>query len=567
MTARAALVLAFAAATACAPRASRSVMPAPPLPSPASEPEGVRWISVDAARATAVGAGPARILATGAGSPGDSLGGRLAAPPDACVLVLARGSPSIEDLDAFVYAEDGAVLGDDETSSNTASVVVCPPHPANFYAFGRVAAGHGLFTVSEQLFRPADLDRVSKAVGAKGELREDPAAAEVWPGLDEALAAHRRELGSAWHDVRRSAVPMDPRLATRVSATVEPNQCLDVFALPSADVAYVELTVLDSDGRIIGRSAAEHDNPSAVVCATRHTDLTLELRPHAGRGLTALVLSVADSPGPLLQRTDDIFVYEADAAATLEQRRTAFDARLIRDGYPAPTTVGKGTISVGKRVSVDLDTAEGCSRLDVLTGDPARGVESWVWSPAGTLVARGEGTAVATSFACGESKRSRLDVEAVSLSGPFEVQMRALHGLPAALSEHPVAAGRLLERMVEGQELKSPRDLGALTVQSVSAELLTTAHAETPASHCVTVAVAVDRGAEGVDLRLLNDETGEELALTHGTYSAMADACAIRAPEALRVRIEVRVAAGQTAALLAVHPRALPNLPGPKPHP
>src|SRR5205814_10693698 len=118
-----------------------------PLAAPAPPSETSRWIAADVARARAGGAGPPLVVASGVGGAGDTIGGRMEVPSEDCVLVLARGSPSIEDLDVFVYADDGAVLGADDKPSAGGSVVVCPPHPRHVYAFGRIAAGHGMLTV------------------------------------------------------------------------------------------------------------------------------------------------------------------------------------------------------------------------------------------------------------------------------------------------------------------------------------------------------------------------------------------------------------------------------------
>src|SRR5262249_37636725 len=160
-------------------------------------------------------------------------------PPDDCVLVLARGSPSIEDLDVFVYADDGAVLGADDKPSTGGSVVVCPPHARHIYAFGRVAAGHGLTAISAQLVRRADAQRVARAVGAKEQITAEPLGEQGWPGLDDALRAHRRALGAPFRDARRVAAPLDTRVATHLSVAAETDECLDVFVLPSDDVAVV----------------------------------------------------------------------------------------------------------------------------------------------------------------------------------------------------------------------------------------------------------------------------------------------------------------------------------------
>src|SRR5262249_28171703 len=156
----------------------------------------------------------------------------------------------------------------------------------------RVASGHGLATVSAQLVRRADAERAARAVGAKGELRLEALAEQGWPGLDEALRARRRSLGAPFRDVRRLAAPLDARMATRVSVAADADECLDIFALPSDDVALVELTVLDGDGRIVARAPNDERAPALLVCAPAHSTLTIELRPHAGRGLAAVVVGV-----------------------------------------------------------------------------------------------------------------------------------------------------------------------------------------------------------------------------------------------------------------------------------
>src|SRR5262249_13448508 len=116
-------------------------------------------------------------------------------------------------------------------------------------------------------------------------------------GLEEALAEHRRTLGGDWKDVRRVAVPLDPRVPTRTSAAVEAGQCVDAMVLPSEDVAFVELSVEDATGRIVGRGPAGGHPPSVRVCAAERAEITLELRPHAGRGLAALLLSATRDTG------------------------------------------------------------------------------------------------------------------------------------------------------------------------------------------------------------------------------------------------------------------------------
>jgi hypothetical protein len=286
--------------------------------------------------------------------------------------------------------------------------------------------------------------------------------------------------------------------------------------------------------------------------------VTFELRPHAGRGLAALVLSVTDSPESLAPTSGKVFAYGSPQPVSLEQRQALSAERLAKSGYAPPASLGKGTVVVGKRLSVDLDVPDGCSRLDVLTGDPARGVDAWLWSTTGALVAHGDGDSSATLFACGALRHARLDVEAVGRSGPFAAELRSVRDMPRVLSEHPVAAGRMLGRFAESDRIVTPKDVGTPAKIAVSAETLTVEHAVVAENQCADVVVGLDTGAQGVDLRLVDEERGTELSLSHGTLAAIGEACTLGRKSPLKVKIEVRVEAGNTEALVGVKARPAP---------
>jgi hypothetical protein len=529
-----------------APRASAAAHP-PQL----SDALATRWLGPDTEVATRNGAGPSAVLASGAGAPGDSIGGRTSLNAADCALFLARGSRSIEDLDLFVYGDDGALLGGDETASAGASALVCPPHPERVYAFARVAAGRGVLALSAQVVRPDAADRVARAVGAAGKLHEQ-ALAGGWPGLEKSLAEHRQALGGEWKDARRVAIPLDPRVPTRTSAVVPEGECIDVLVLPSEEVAYVELTLLDDAGRIVGRAPSEERFPSARACSSSRTDLTLELRPHAGHGLAALLVSTTRDTRGLSAVPGTVVLETPVDDPKLAQ---AFARNLTRAGYGAPATPTRGTTGVGRRVSTPIDLPDGCSRLDVIAAAPARGVDAWLWDGSGTLIAHDDGGARATLFGCGKEPRGRLDVEAVAHSGPYTVELRPVPNTAPVLGQHPLAAGRLLERLSEAGRIGTPRDLAAPRLVTLSSARFVTDEAKVPPGQCLDVALALGVGAEGAELRLVDVTTNEELALTRGTYSVLAEACAVDRPGPLDLRIELRAAAGAGDALLAKHPR------------
>lgn len=539
-------------ASACTPRPALPP-PRPPVPVPGET--GLRWVQRAADRAREGGASAPVIVATGAGAPGDNLGGRVELAEDLCGLFLARGSASIQDLDLFVYTDDGAILGADETQEPGGSALVCPPHPRHVYAFGRVAAGHGMFTVSAQAVRPSDANRSARAAGVPT-LSEQAIASGGWPGLDEALAARRLELGGAWRDVRRVAIPMDPRIPTRVSAPIGPEQCLDVLVLPAEEVAFAELTVLDSAGRIIGRAPNEGQRPAVVLCSAARDQVTLELQPHAGRGMAALVLSVTTDrksldPGATLALRD------AGGERPLEQARADL-ARSLGAVHGASTVLSRGSAAIGRRESRDVDLAAGCTRFDVVAGAPLRGVEAWLWSAGGALLAHDDGSGLATLFACGPATKARIDVEAVTRAGPYALESRSTKLSPGLYGEHPLAASRLLGRLWAAARIPAPEAAGTPVRLDLSPTTLAHHSLEVAAGRCLDATIAVGPGAEGVELRLVDAARKDELTLVRGTYSAIATVCTLDRTGPTRIDVEARSASGSAAALLALPVRAAP---------
>jgi hypothetical protein len=551
---RAAIATAMAAIW-CFGCARAPAAPPPSRPAQLSDELATRWLAPDTEQAKKHGAGASTVLASGAGAPGDSIGGRISLVTSDCALFLARGSRSIEDLDLFVYGDDGALLGGDETASAGASAVVCPPHPERIYAFARVAAGRGVFALSAQAVRPDAAERVALAVGAAGKLHEQ-ALAGGWPGLEKSLAEHRHALGGEWRDARRVAIPLDPRVPTRTSAVVNEGECIDVLVLPSEEVAYVELTLLDDAGRIVGRAPSEERLPSVRACSSVRVELTLELRPHAGHGLAALLVSsTRDTQG--LTALPGMVVLETPVDDPKVAQ--AFARNLTRAGYGVATPVVRGTTGVGRRLSTPIDLPDGCSRVDVVAAPPARGVDAWLWDGNGTLIAHDDGGARATLFGCGKDARARLDVEAVAHAGPYTVELRQVPNAAAILGQHPLAAGRLLERFSEAGRIGTPRDLPAPRLVTLSSARFITDEVKVPPGQCLDVGLALGVGAEGAELRLVDVEANEELALTRGNYSALAEACAIDRTRPLELRIELRAAAGAGDALLGKHPRPMPG--------
>lgn len=512
-------------------------------------PDAQRWLGPDAARAREAGATDSEVIAVEAGAPGDRIAGLIEVPEDACALLIARAADSVEDVDLFAYGDDGTVLGSDEAPDKKPALLVCPPHPRRIYVAARVAAGHGLVALGAQSVSVKDAQRVGKALDARGRPGEAESRLGAWPGLTEKVAEHRGRLGGQWQDVRKVAVPLEPQTPTRISALVEEDRCLDALVVPSEEVSHLDVAALDEAGHIIGRASAAGRDRVLVVCSPVRAPITIEVRPHAGRGVAAVVLS-RTPPGGARDLDVRALTFDLAPVGDLADTREKNASRLEDLGYGRAKVVGEGALAVGKRMSVPLELPKGCARIDVLSGRPVRGVEAWLWSTDGALLARERGSGRVTAFACTAGGKARLDVEALSLPGKFAVELRRESEAAPTLSAHPLAASRLIARMVSRGVARSARQAGAPTAVTLDESTLERRDLLVPVGRCVDVSLALGPGASGAEIRVLDAVSGRELELSRGTYATSARACAIGRGE-LRAAIELRARSGRTTALFA----------------
>lgn len=536
--------------SAPAPRPARSAPGVTPFSRIREKPDGHTWLGADARRARQAGAGRSMVITVGAGAAGDRIEGMVGVPAKACVLLLARASGSVQDVDLFAYGDDGRTLGTDEAPDDKPTLLVCPPHPRHLYLVARVAAGHGLVAIGAQLVSRKDAARVGKALSARGRPGEAARRAQNWPGLEEKLARHRHLIGASWTDVRRVAVPVEPRVATRVSAMVDAGRCLDVLVLPSDEVSHVDVDVVDQHARIVGRARASGRDRSLLVCSPVAEPVTLEVRPHAGRGLVAVVLSRS---GPAAARDLQVPALRFDLAPVgdLAEARRNHDAELEQAGYERAKVVHKGQLEVGKRTSVALHLLRGCSRFDVVVGKPARGVHALLWAADGSLIASDSGGRAATLFACSHGGEARLDLDATTRPGPYAVESRPERNTPAVLIDHPLAAGRLLARMTAHGVIQLASQLGAARAVPLSPTKEQRLDVLVPVGRCVDVSLALGPGATGAELRLVDVRDGKELALSRGVESTGGRVCALSRASTLHARAELRATVGHGTGLVA----------------
>lgn len=531
----------------------------PNTPAKAGKPSGVfggaeveldasRWLEGDSKKAQAAGASESEVIAVQAGTPGDRIEGMVNVPEKSCVALIARGTATIEDIDLFVYSDDGTGYGSDEAPDKHPTLMVCPKRATRLYLVARVAQGHGLVAIGAQRVDEADAERVAQAIGARN--RRGATSAEAWPGLEETVSRHRERVGGSWEDLRRVALPVDARVASNLTASVPAEQCLDVLVVPAEEVSHLDVLAKDTRGRIVGRARAAGRERSLIVCSAQEAQVTFEVRPHAGRGLAVIVVSKSakgteqDIDAPALR-------FDLTPPTSLAEGRAELSRQLESAGYGAGKIVAKGELKVGRRESERLKLPGGCSRLDVWGAEPMRGVEAWLWDEEGRLLAADKGGARATLFACAPAGTVRLDAEALVRPGQFEVELRQERETPKILEEHPLAAGRLLDRMLSRGVIKNAHQVGAPRTFDLATDRLSRMDVLVPIGRCVDVTLALDQGATGAEIRLIDKNSDEEIAMVRGSTSSSARACALDRPMTLDMVAEFRVTAGRATGLVA----------------
>jgi hypothetical protein len=184
----------------------------------------------------------------------------------------------------------------------------------------------------------------------------------------------------------------------------------------------------------------------------------------------------------------------------------------------------------------------GCTRVDVVAGAPLALVEVAVWDDSGALLGSNDGGGDATVFACGKGK-ARVDLGTRGRPGPYVVLTRAERWKDPAFSAHPLAAGRML-----GRAATSPQSMLEGTAGAVRSAVIDSAHqtvhtTSIAANACLNVSIGAEGDGTGLEARLFDVVTGEEIDRSHGQNAASLRACAGSATRS--VRVEVRATAGK----------------------
>jgi len=545
-------LLLAAGAIGCGPKAPQASAPV------VATPPGAPRVSLGAlqaapllgdlpARASRLGAGPLAIVASGPMSEGERLGAFVEIPADQCLLAYGRASGSLEDIDLAAFAEEGNPVAVDEGPDPKPTLLLCPPHPARVYVAAHAASGEGLCVVGAQLVPKERAIEVGRAAGARGSNGSAPRTPEAWPGLDEQVRVHRTAIGGTWEEQRRVAIAADTRAVSAVSFNVDEGGCSDALVVPDDDVAVVDVDVLDAEGRLIARAKDGGPARSVTVCSPTAVNGSLQVRPHVGRGLVAVVVArtKAGTARDLLTRPEVAWVAPSQP---LDATRAARNAALGKAGYPAASSSQNGQLQLGRRATVPVELAggAGCTRIDIVAGAPLALVEAAVWDDAGALLATAEGTGDATLFACGKGK-ARVDLGARGRPGPYAVLTRAERWKDPLFATHALASSRMLSRAAVGP-LGLHEGTGAVKHTVLDASHKYVHSANIAPGQCLRVSIGVEGEGTGLEARLFDAATGEELDRSHGQTAGSVRACATSAPR--NVRLEAKATAGKLDAVI-----------------
>ncbi len=496
------------------------------------------------------GAGAEALTAVGARvvTDGEQLGSFVEVPAKDCALVIARGGRTVSDIDLFVYSDGGDRIASDEAPDPRAAVMICPPHPRRVYVVARSVSGEGMIALGVMRVATENAEAVSAAMNVRGGPGQDTGRLARWPGLERAIRERRASLASHWEDVRRIAVPLNPRAYSSVTVPVRAQRCVDILIVPGDEVASIDAKVVDDTGLTIARAAPPGKNRAFLICADTPQTITVMVRPRVTSGLAAVVIGQSQR-GAAAELSERSWVAGAEP---LHRLNVAISRHVVRLAGLRPlvfASVGPGDARVGAPTSVQLDLRAGCTRVDVVGGTPLGRFVAALWSHDDRRPARVRGGETANLFPCGAKRRARVEVSAMDRAGPFSVQTRHDTAPPTVLAQHPVAAARLLMRLeaVAGP-LHAQYGAGAKVVH-VAQAIRVTERLSLGAGKCANVAVALGDGASDV---VLSTKVGNGSATRSlGQLVTLQQVCA--GPSSKFVELSIGVGVGEADALLLVH--------------
>lgn len=463
----------------------------------------VRWLQPDAPRAVAIGASEPEVIVAEAGAAGDRFTRVIEAKSSDCVLIMARGSERITDVDLYAFGEQGSVLAQDDRPDPSPTLLLCPPHPLHIYVTARIASGQGVVAVGVQRVPPERARAVRLALRATTESSPEPVPPSAVADVDLRLRAHHENLGGQWTPFAQSAVVADYRVPTLTGIAVDSSSCVDVLALAPADIAGLDLEIVDDAGRMVARSITDEQDKYLVVCSEVRKNFALQLRPRDGIGSVQLILSRGDlQAGRAI--ADSVDLGPGRSIAELQERVWGSAFAKLKD---RPQLVADLTLAQGEQQRFEQPRHSGCVRLDVYAGVPSLGVQVRVFDEHGRLIDANKNAQYLPILNCA-SGSSSVVVEAHARGGPLRIERSSEGKFSAAAQQYPRAASRLFRRAWELRAIKRFSDFEQVEAESSPGGAAWHKKVLVHAGQCADAFFALDGEESGVQLEHADDEAG-----------------------------------------------------------
>jgi len=516
-----------------------------------SHPPILRWLGPDSELAQEAGATSASVIVAESGAIGDRFTRVVEVDETACVLVMARASEKVADVDLYAYAEDGTVLGVDDRSDAKPTLILCPPHPRHIYVTARIATGQGMIAVGVHTVPPDRARRVQVALHAAQQHDEqaDIPKATI-TDVDRRLNDHLKSLGGHWTPIAQTSLAADSRIPTLTGILVDAQSCVDALVLSPLTLSGLDVEVLDDSGRTLGRSGTKEQDKWLVVCAEERRAYSLQLRPHEGSG-TVLVLISRGSLQAGRNTERAIELSQSLALETLLERvHTEFRARH----QPSGQKIAQCTLTSGKQQRLETPVGPGCARFDVFAGAPSLNVQARAYSSDGNLISMNSGSQYLPLFVCAQSKVV-LVVEAQTSGGPIWIEKSRTAAISSAMSGNPHAAARIFSW---AWRLGLPLDFTDFTDElriPLSAKAIWEHEVAVRSGQCTEVFAALEDDFGSISLNQVDSATGELNAGEEAPDAAHLRVCCALTEFDCKYRVQVDSKGTTATALFATATR------------
>ncbi|HEX6240427.1 MAG TPA: hypothetical protein VFZ61_06020 [Polyangiales bacterium] len=324
---------------------------------------------------------------------------RVEVPPRSCLAIAAAATPSLGDLDAALYADDGAVLAEDDSANPRPVLRLC--------SADRPISGH-LALVAFQGAGSYALQRFVKPLGAADAPEPhsgDGAASAAFLELLRSLRARGYQ-----QEAPLVQVPLAPGTPLRVALRALAGHCYSVVA----DSADARLVLLNRRGEPLSQGVSA-DGPAALQhCVSQDDDLTLELSATSQQGGLRLARlwaqqSAVGGARSLWLGEPAPAGFDAPRTAKAAERPARCETRALALATALPLNQGAvwdaALAPQATCVSIEAELHAGLSRVTLRIEDAG-----------GATLDRGDLTGSAGSlYAC--SKRTPLRVSAIARAG------------------------------------------------------------------------------------------------------------------------------------------------------